>query len=80
MDVVFAMASGHVGGPDGLMVMVTKGTHWPVTDPVVLRSPAMFSTDPRWGLRTSVPPPADPDVEVDAQPAVSSRRAGKVAS
>lgn len=64
MDVVFAMASGNVGGPDGLMVFVRKGTHWPASDPVVVGNPAMFSSDARWGLSTSVPylepEPAEP--------------------
>ena len=79
MDVVSAMASGHVGGPDGLMVMVTKGTHWPATDPVVLASPGTFSADPRWGLRTSVPLPDEPPAE--PEPAVATpRRAGRAAS
>jgi hypothetical protein len=78
MDVVYAMTSGHVGGPDDLMVMVMKGTHWPASDPVVLRSPTMFSTDPRWGLRSSVPPPDEPPAE--AEPVVQTRRSARAAS
>lgn len=78
MDVVYAMASGHVGGPDGLMMMVVKGTHWPATDPVVLGNPSVFSTDPRWGLSTSVPASFD-EPTPDADPAPARRRAGAAA-
>jgi hypothetical protein len=60
MDVVYAMASAHVGGADDLMVFVNVGSHWPADDPVVTRNPSLFSSDPRFGLRTSVPLPDDP--------------------
>lgn len=71
MDVVFAMASGHVAGPDGLTVYVRKGSHWPTSDPVVRATAGMFSTDPRWGMCFSVPVP---DVEAEPEPAAVGRR------
>lgn len=81
MDVVYAMDSGHVGGPDGLMVMIQKGTHWPATDPVVTSSPGMFSPDPRWGLCWTVPVPAESAVDgPPAEPLVPARRSGRQAS
>lgn len=73
MDVVYAMASGHVGGPDGLMLFVRMGTHWPASDPVVLANPAVFSPDPRYGLCTTAaanfddPAPPAPQVEVSGR-------------
>lgn len=76
MDVVFAMGSGHVGGPDGLMVMVRKGTHWLASDPLVVANPAVFSTDPRWGLCSTVPFPTDADLAPTppAEPLAPARR------
>jgi hypothetical protein len=68
MDVVFAVETRHVG--NGLTVH--KGQHWPVTDPVVEAYPALFSTDPRYGLvfspnavppEMSIPPDEEASVE-----------------
>lgn len=78
MDVVYAMASGHIGGADGLMMYVRKGTHWPAADPAVLASPGMFSPDPRWGLCASVPVP-EPAPDVEPEPAAPRRRTGAAA-
>jgi hypothetical protein len=77
VDVVYAMDSGHVGGPDGLMVMVRKGTHWPASDPLVVASPGMFSADPRWGLcYTTAAPPEVVEADAPAEaPAPGRRRA-----
>lgn len=61
MNVVYATTSAHVGGPDELMVFVNVGSHWPADDPVVRRNPGLFSTDPRFGLRTSVPLEDNPE-------------------
>ena len=61
MDIVYAQASAHVGGPDDMMVFVQMGTHWPATDPVVTRNPWLFSTDPQFGLRYSVLPATPPE-------------------
>jgi len=70
MDVVYATGSAHVGGPDGdLMVFVNVGSHWPADDPVVRRNPSLFSADPRFGLRTSVP------LEEDDAPVEQATRA-----
>lgn len=78
MDVVYAMASGHISGADGLMLYVRKGSHWPATDPAVLASPAMFSTDPRWGLCMSVPLPVEA-TEPPPEPEPAPRRRGAAA-
>ncbi len=67
MDVVYATASAHVGGPDELMVFVNIGSHWPADDPLVLHNPSLFSIDPRFGLRTSVPLEDDPEAVVVEQ-------------
>lgn len=49
----------------GARVMVRKGTHWPINDPVVQQNPDNFSSDPRWGLSYSEEPEGwdDPPVE-----------------
>jgi hypothetical protein len=74
MNVVYAMASGHMGGPNGLMVFVRKGTHWPAADPAVVANPEMFSPDPRWGLCTTVPVQDSDEAPADPAPAGSARR------
>lgn len=74
MDVVYAMASGHIGGPDGLMLMVRKGTHWLSSDPVVRANPATFSADPRWGLCSTVPVPEPAAAAEVAEPTSAGRR------
>lgn len=77
MDVVFAMASAHVGGPDPAMtVFVRVGTHWLASDPVVKKNPAMFSTDPRFGLCASVPLPASWP-QADPAPAAAAPARGR---
>ena len=43
--------------PDGTSVPVPKGTHWPVSDPVVKQRPQLFTTDARYGLLYTAPPP-----------------------
>ena len=52
MDVVFAMAD--IPTPVG---RVRKGSHWPASDPLVAQHRAMFSSDPRYGLQYTEPPP-----------------------
>ena len=57
IDVVYAMGTETVGMPDGTAIPVHKGSHWPASDPVVARRPALFTSDARFGLLYTVPPP-----------------------
>ena len=57
IDVVYAMGTENVNMPSGATVQVHKGTHWPATDPVVQVRPALFTTDPRYGLLYTAAPP-----------------------
>ena len=57
IDVVYAVGTERVQIPNGESVPVQKGTHWPATDPVVLAYPALFTSDPRYGLRYTTAPP-----------------------
>lgn len=66
MNVVYATYSAQVITPDGGRHIVQGGEHWAAGDPVVLAAPAgLFSPDPRYGARFSVPPAemAEPPVE-----------------
>lgn len=65
IECVFAMADFPAVTLLGARVMVRKGTHWPVGDPVVQANAANFSPDPRWGLTFSQEPAGwdDPPVE-----------------
>jgi hypothetical protein len=62
---VFATADFPAETEAGARVMVRKGSHWPVDDPLVKRYPEAFSSDPRWGLQFSREPSGwdDPPVE-----------------
>lgn len=51
IDVVFAKETVHAAGG-----LIRKGSHWPVTDPVVRQHPDLFSSDPRYGLSYSTEP------------------------
>jgi hypothetical protein len=57
IELVFAMGAAVVTLPTGGTVQVAKGSHWPATDPVVRHRPDLFTTDPRYGLFYTVPPP-----------------------
>ena len=57
IDVVYAMGTETVGMPDGTAIPVHKGSHWPASDPVVMRRPALFTSDARFGLLYTVAPP-----------------------
>jgi hypothetical protein len=57
MDIVYAMGTEKVPLPFGQVASVHKGQHWPATDPVVLARPHLFTSDPRYGLLYTVPPP-----------------------
>lgn len=65
IDHVFATADFPVTSPSGQRLVVRKGTHWPVEDPIVKANPGNFSADPRWGLAYSEEPAGwdDPPVE-----------------
>lgn len=62
---VFAVADFPATAPSGARVIVRKGSHWPVDDPIVQEHPDSFSDDPRWGLQYSREPVGwdDPPVE-----------------
>lgn len=55
-QVVYAMQRALIPLPDGRTVLVAKGSHWHEDDQIVKAHPAMFSTDPRWGLSYSAEP------------------------
>jgi hypothetical protein len=77
MDVVYATTTTQVMTPDGGRHMVMGGQHWPATDPVVKAAPpGLFSTDPRYGMAFSAPPPemAQPPGEVEAATAAPGER------
>jgi hypothetical protein len=65
IECVYATADFPAVTPQGARVMVRKGTHWPIDDPVVRANAACFSPDPRWGLAYSREPEGwdDPPVE-----------------
>lgn len=56
MNVVYAVDTAVVPLPDGGMVTVKQGEHWPASDPVVKAQPGLFSDDPRYGLRYTAEP------------------------
>ncbi|MES2211449.1 MAG: hypothetical protein V4515_14895 [Chloroflexota bacterium] len=61
IDVVYAMGTENVNMPTGSTIPVHKGTHWPASDPVVKARPALFTSDPRYGLLYTAPPPGYDD-------------------
>lgn len=65
IDAVFATADFPATAPNGQRVMVRKGSHWPVDDPIVATHRGNFSPDPRWGLQYTQEPAGwdDPPVE-----------------
>ena len=66
MDVVFATTTAMLTLSDGSSVLVGKGTHWSVDDPLVRQNPGVFAADPRYGLSWTGEPPvemSEPPVE-----------------
>ena len=64
IEVLYASGSEWVTPPSGIQVQVMKGSRWPVSDPVVKMRPDLFTTDVRYGLSYSEPPPGyDSDLE-----------------
>lgn len=81
MDVVYAKTSGNVMTPDGGQHTVIGGQHWSASDPVVRQAPHLFTTDPRYGLAFSVPPPEmaqPPDEPVEQATAAPGERRAQV--
>lgn len=70
MKIVFAQTTGMVSAGPGNHTMLHEGDHWPASDPLVQAHPAMFSDDPRPGLRFSVAPGED-----DKEPTVEEATA-----
>ena len=60
LEVVYATTTTNIGTPDGGHHVVRMGEHWYVDDPVVQAAerlaPGLFTKDPRYGARFSVPP------------------------
>jgi hypothetical protein len=75
IDVVYATNNATQNRPEGGIVVIRKGTHWPASDPMVLRYPDIFSPDPRWGLEYTEEPPGWNDPP--AEPLVTGRNAGR---
>lgn len=65
MDIVYAVNDATLTLANGARFTVYRGQHWSAADPVVQEKPDAFTTDPRYGLAFSTPPPemADPPVE-----------------
>jgi hypothetical protein len=74
LEVVYARAQGFVTTPDGGRHNVARGSHWSANDPVVLAQPDLFSTDPRFGLAFSTPPPELSEAPVEQATAAPGER------
>ena len=78
MDVVYPVADAALPLANGASFTVRRGQHWPVEDAVVKEHPGMFSTDPRYGLAFSSPPPEMSEAPVEqATAAPGERRASR---
>jgi hypothetical protein len=75
MEVVYATETAALDAPDGGSVLVRKGTHWPADDPLVRAHPQLFTTDPRYGLSWTGPPPAEMAQAPGGQPPVEQATA-----
>lgn len=69
MRVVYATQTAVIG-----YTRVSKGTHWPADDPVVLEHPDLFSDDPRYGLSFSQAPPEMAEAPVEQATAAPGER------
>lgn len=56
IDHVFCQANTTVATGDGVPLRLQMGEHWPASDPIVTAHPDLFTPDPRYGMRYSVPP------------------------
>jgi len=74
IEVVFAVDDAAVPTEQSGVVMVRKGSHWPVDDPVVRLMPSLFSTDSRWGLQYSSEPAGYNDAPVEQATAAPGER------
>lgn len=68
MRVVFAKATVSVAMTGGYPLLVTKGSHWPADDPLVIGHPDLFSVDPRYGMCYSQPQQEEPVEQMTAAP------------
>lgn len=59
MEIVYAKDTAQIPTVECGLVLVTRGEHWPASDPVVRAAPDLFSTDARYGLRFSGEAPAE---------------------
>lgn len=75
MRVVYATSTTSVKHPEGHVVLVRAGTHWPDDDPLVVQYGAnLFSPDPRHGLNSSTPRDFDADAPVETATAAPGER------
>lgn len=65
MEIVYPINDATLTLADGSVFVVRRGQHWSTEDAVVREKPDAFSTDPRYGLAFSTPPPemSEPPVE-----------------
>ena len=72
MDIVFATDTVSLAMPTGGQILVQRGSHWPVNDPIVRAFPQWFADDPRYGLSWTGEPPEElseaPLEQVTARP------------
>lgn len=75
IDVVYAKGTENVNMLTGATIPVHKGSHWPASDPVVQARPELFTSDPRYGLLYTQPPPGF-DEQLEPLPVVETATAG----
>ena len=76
IEAVFPVADVSLTLDTGAVYPVRRGQHWAASDDVVRQHPDMFSTDPRYGLAFSTPPPEMADPPAETAPAASSGQRG----
>lgn len=72
--VVFAKDTASFPMPHGGHLTVRKGSHWSADDPIVEQHPDLFTTDARYGLSYTVPPPELAEAPVEQATAVPGER------
>jgi hypothetical protein len=77
MDVVYAKDTAQVPTVDCGLVLVAKGSHWPVDDPVVRAMPSLFTKDARYGMHYSVEPDGYNDEYQDTPVETATRAPGE---
>ncbi len=78
LEVVYARGGAQVTTADGGRFTVQGGQHWPADDPVVRARPDLFSTDPRYGMAFSTPPPEMSEPPVEQATSAPGEKRGQV--